>query len=379
MALYATEKVSHGQLVGGPKGHASHGCVVQNPRGIRKYDGRTPHSVSRIDKVMNKISQMPSDAIALEDRFKFLDRADSLMTKWDQLLEEHRSRGMHRCLKIVELVDMICFHLLPRRKRSLAALARTCKAFHEQALDHLWHDQETLCNVLRCMPGVFDTYHAPSPIAGPNHCMRLLRPIVASDWLRPLDHARRVKHLKIDSHPGAPLDPSLSEILPVLSQCLPSHSLFPNLRTLRWNPGSSEFIYMPMVVNPSLTTLFFECEPTSTNLSILSTLPRSFTTLRNLSIGVVFDSDPTRSAVSSFVQAIGNVQSLSLAIPDLAAFQHIGRLLSLVTLHVTSFALIPSTLHVPAPNFAALKKLSLEICVVHEAHNCTTSFDSAPV
>lgn len=67
---------------------------------------------------------------------------------------------MHRCLEVTELRLMIVKHIDKRddtmspaeRKRSpaaLAALARTCKAFHEFALDILWSVPGDLVKLIR--------------------------------------------------------------------------------------------------------------------------------------------------------------------------------------------------------------------------------------
>lgn len=65
---------------------------------------------------------------------------------------------MHRSLRIPEVVGMICSQLKPISWRStagkadLAVLARTSTVFHDAALDVLWSHQETLMNLIRCMP-----------------------------------------------------------------------------------------------------------------------------------------------------------------------------------------------------------------------------------
>lgn len=67
---------------------------------------------------------------------------------------------MHRCLQIYEILHIISSHLIQLKlEASLAALARTCKAIEGPALDCLWHDQETIYNILSCMPrDLFDVY-----------------------------------------------------------------------------------------------------------------------------------------------------------------------------------------------------------------------------
>lgn len=65
---------------------------------------------------------------------------------------------MHRCWSIPEIVTIICEKLSSeseygeREVDGLAIFARSCRTVHEQALDVLWHKQETIVPLLRCMP-----------------------------------------------------------------------------------------------------------------------------------------------------------------------------------------------------------------------------------
>ncbi|KAF8216631.1 hypothetical protein K438DRAFT_1559450 [Mycena galopus ATCC 62051] len=68
---------------------------------------------------------------------------------------------MHHSLCIPEIVDLIFAELdadsevFGRRRgggRDFAALARTCKSFRDPALDFLWCEQDTITNLLKCLP-----------------------------------------------------------------------------------------------------------------------------------------------------------------------------------------------------------------------------------
>jgi hypothetical protein len=63
---------------------------------------------------------------------------------------------MHRALNILEVVDVIISYLSWRfakeERAALAALATTCRMFHDPALDALWRTQTTLKRLLSCMP-----------------------------------------------------------------------------------------------------------------------------------------------------------------------------------------------------------------------------------
>lgn len=66
---------------------------------------------------------------------------------------------MHRALLISEVLSEIFAHVnedlgprLAGKKPSLEALARTCKAFHEPAMDLLWADLDGITPLLGCVP-----------------------------------------------------------------------------------------------------------------------------------------------------------------------------------------------------------------------------------
>ncbi|KAJ7792236.1 hypothetical protein B0H14DRAFT_2931948 [Mycena olivaceomarginata] len=164
---------------------------------------------------------------------------------------------MHRCLNIADIVGEICSQVA---NATLSTLARTSSVFHNPALDQLWHYQDTLENFFRCLPPdlvAFDEDNAGTYHFGQKRkVVRLLRPIVSSDWDRSRLYAHRVRDL---SPHGNSL--SLSQIFPELSISLPDDFLFPNLRELYWtlrfiskvSPSASDF--SPLAQLPHLKSL----------------------------------------------------------------------------------------------------------------------------
>ena len=57
---------------------------------------------------------------------------------------------MHRCLQIQELLSIIFRYV--RIQKTLARLARTCTDFRDPALNVLWHTQNTLLPLFKCLP-----------------------------------------------------------------------------------------------------------------------------------------------------------------------------------------------------------------------------------
>jgi hypothetical protein len=79
---------------------------------------------------------------------------------------------MHRCLSILEILDLICDNLdvsisvagPSPRLRTLANLARTCTLFSGPALDALWRTQNSLNPLFGVMPDdLFEPVHDPVP------------------------------------------------------------------------------------------------------------------------------------------------------------------------------------------------------------------------
>lgn len=63
--------------------------------------------------------------------------------------------AVHRCLNIAEVQRIIVTFTSVGfgANAALAALALTCKAFHDAAEDALWESQSGIFNLLKCFPG----------------------------------------------------------------------------------------------------------------------------------------------------------------------------------------------------------------------------------
>jgi hypothetical protein len=61
--------------------------------------------------------------------------------------------AMHKCLETPDLLEMICKVLKDDfGNHALSSLARTCRAFHEPALDILWNTLSSLVPLLKTFP-----------------------------------------------------------------------------------------------------------------------------------------------------------------------------------------------------------------------------------
>ena len=64
---------------------------------------------------------------------------------------------MHRCLLLYEIVVQIAWQSRSQQDegqglRDVAAVARTCSALYEPAMDVLWHTLYSLAPVVKCLP-----------------------------------------------------------------------------------------------------------------------------------------------------------------------------------------------------------------------------------
>ncbi|KAJ6483576.1 hypothetical protein C8R47DRAFT_1281763 [Mycena vitilis] len=142
---------------------------------------------------------------------------------------------MHCALQILVILDLICQQTAQKdviygRNPELASLARTAKMFLDPALNALWREQETICNLLRCMPDDLWRISARGGVYSQRLGISQLRTITAADWQRPLFYLRRVRYFSMRAVIETP------DFLDALSMFLPVDYLFPNLEGLDWHP-----------------------------------------------------------------------------------------------------------------------------------------------
>ncbi|KAJ7613038.1 hypothetical protein FB45DRAFT_1009058, partial [Roridomyces roridus] len=115
----------------------------------------------------------------------------------------------HHCLSIQEILREICYHLNPYGKgsgytescnhpaqASLAALATTCKAFSDPALDVLWVTANLSHLLVSGMPD--DFWHVNRDAGGPEYVYEPLRAIAPSDGERLGLYSSRIRHLRAE-------------------------------------------------------------------------------------------------------------------------------------------------------------------------------------
>ncbi|TFY65450.1 hypothetical protein EVJ58_g1977 [Rhodofomes roseus] len=168
---------------------------------------------------------------------------------------------MHRALTIQELVCLIAGEV--DGKHALRALALTCRAFHEPALDGLWFfPNDGLVNLVKVLPtdlwevaGISETGQETLTVREPT------RPTTQLDWERFDFYAHRIRGLDVVTKTNN-LKTSLAQALSAnlfhwLVSARPSHRLLPNLTSLEWkaegDSGYDDSAYM--LVGPHLVKL----------------------------------------------------------------------------------------------------------------------------
>ncbi|KAJ7143872.1 hypothetical protein C8R44DRAFT_864890 [Mycena epipterygia] len=209
---------------------------------------------------------------------------------------------MHRGLEIFEITEIICGQLGPEAlgtlskdaARDLNALARTSKLFLDPALSVLWRHQNTIMNLLRCMPDdLWDITELDSgedqweimlmddedidieEITRLDVCLR--RPITKADWERPHFYSHRVKAFAMD----------IGGLLETVTLCLPGECIFPKLTNLCWHlqPPTS-FHHVRLFLTPCIKELLLGSIRTISHLSVLPNLAVECPALTNVTISV---------------------------------------------------------------------------------------------
>ncbi|KAF7305376.1 hypothetical protein HMN09_00789800 [Mycena chlorophos] len=269
---------------------------------------------------------------------------------------------MHYCLRIPEIRSAVFWQLAPDSsgiegwippdvRRDLAALARTCKAFSDGALDVLWSRQTTLVPFMKCLPpDAWEAFEDEVVSADPAEgieaitvgSVRLTRPIEHEEWRRPLAYAFRVRNLLIDFKDRVPVSQLLGYFPPGSDTKIP----FPRIMSLTWAVHTMSLLDIRLFLSPSsylrelrLRPLAFGRTSLAWDLEALSRLAVEFQELRILDIFVFsegMDYALYQKINSTLVTHVDQVKQLRVGLLDLPSFQHLTRLPSLHNLEVHS-------------------------------------------
>ncbi|KAJ6541061.1 hypothetical protein DFH09DRAFT_929338 [Mycena vulgaris] len=280
---------------------------------------------------------------------------------------------MHRALQVPEIAAMICQEIIPALEYSLhlsgrnasvtlanlAAVARTCKAFSGPALDLLWANQQTVLHVLRCMPDDVWT-EQDSDDDEEEEGMGLARPVLPTDWERPLVYSHRVKSFNLDG-PYSSVEPGFLE---ELRMCFPGEYLFPNLERLEWFSKNPSFLpHARLFLGHRLKFLSLGTFASAAHLSFLPSLAAQCPSIVDVDIYASDELKPQfQTAVSLFVGGLTRLETLIVPSLDRAALEHLGRLPNFTSLTLQAQLLLPLPDSPIPPNqalFTSLKCLTI--------------------
>ncbi|KAJ7635465.1 hypothetical protein DFH06DRAFT_1435963 [Mycena polygramma] len=261
---------------------------------------------------------------------------------------------MHRALELPELLGMVCdevYRTCYGPSKALYSLAQVCRGFSEPALDNIWKTQDTLTNVLACMPeDLWDVFGN-----GSSSHLVARRAIEPDDWDRFHVYARRVKNLSFSDYTDnraawLPVFRMLAVWFPGDQKCM-----FPNLRSLKWGiflPLS--FPYVRLFLWPRLEAITLDGLATEAVLALLLTLPERCPLLKYVKLWThPLPHTLTSPPISMMIRGLMRLESLHVGTIDQSAFEHLAQLPTLKYLTIRAPSFIPS----PSPDALRLPGL----------------------
>ncbi|OAX35171.1 hypothetical protein K503DRAFT_868444 [Rhizopogon vinicolor AM-OR11-026] len=264
---------------------------------------------------------------------------------------------MHRALFVFEILLEVFMHLIPDQppdekpsplrffsakstlswdissRKSLAALARVCKTFHEPAMDLLWADTDDygieplLGCVKRLHPLVYQSclnHHDRQNVR--DSWSQGIEPLSEHEVHQFLRHAARVRYLSVrwsQTRPGSEFHLNLLTVFPIGTR------LFPRLQALDWQPDTN--IKLHLFLSPTLR----RCALTGvySDLKTIGTFGRE---LESLSIWFFVESKSPYdlSLLSKAVRSCMRLKHLRCPSLDSTAWKHLSNLPNLTTITI---------------------------------------------
>jgi hypothetical protein len=268
---------------------------------------------------------------------------------------------MHHCLFITEILYLICEEIwlgVEQRHKTLATMARCCRAFEAPALDVLWRVQDSLKPLLACLPADIwqerDSVRCLVRSNGVDSVGRQKRSPSQSRAINPADMIRFDHYAKRINMLTVTLSKSMADIMETLSR---TGSLFPNLHNLGAR-AVSDTSADPLLV-PSLKALKIlirsETEDTS---PMFSNLALKCPAVVHLSL-CIFRGRTRQPLPFEHICCWKDLHSLSARLSDSRALAHLSTMHSLSVLNIY-LPIHPIHLVPERFTFRTLKKLVLE-------------------
>ncbi|KAJ6544241.1 hypothetical protein B0H19DRAFT_1267532 [Mycena capillaripes] len=251
-----------------------------------------------------------------------------------------------RALQINEIVRMICEEADTGTWRShfktLVSLARTSKIFNDPALDVIWHEQQSLMPLVKCMPESLWEERGVKGV-GAGVVIHLRRPITSTDIPRLLFYSVRVRTLKMDYSTYGTID---SEFLRALDLSLPTQGFMPRLCHFSWSPNKKgPLSFMHHLLGPQIREIDLDLGNCTGGLSILPSIKSLCPLISDFTFDVKVDPLSVR-LISDAVCGWQYLTDLSIPNLDKAGFIHVAGLTSLTSLSLC-YAKDTAFLHPP--------------------------------
>ncbi|KAF7296928.1 hypothetical protein MIND_00924600 [Mycena indigotica] len=239
---------------------------------------------------------------------------------------------MHQSLEIPEIVRLIIAQFAAGAKHAsnLRSLGLACRAFLEPVLDEMWHTQINLTGFLRTFPA--DAMRVEYSQTASEWDVQILRPLVPTDWERPLFYAHRVRSYRaFEDHRR-----NFAEVLGILSTSLPdAHSglLFPRLDSLVWShSNASTCFYITLFLAPTLRMLNMA---SPLLVSLLPRLPGRLPHIEIVTINLGLVKEATYGPpMSLFIQNLTSIVVLNIPVAAWQDLIHLSGLRRLMALAI---------------------------------------------
>ncbi|KAH7905453.1 hypothetical protein BJ138DRAFT_772702 [Hygrophoropsis aurantiaca] len=229
---------------------------------------------------------------------------------------------MHRALLIYDIVChifqccTICSDggdLQTPDHKLLANLARTCRSFHEPALDTLWADLDSIHPLIRCLPPDVWIRHESKVF-----CKKYLSPLHQATLHK---YASRVRVLRISDN----LNTTFQTLVAFEEACA-SGPLCPQLRHLEWFEIDPEMLpNLHLFLSPTLLVLKLDLWTIEgSDLSILLSLGTQCPLVRTAVFEGPLETEELSSAVSQAVCGWRHLQELQCGKLDRQAWAHLS-------------------------------------------------------
>ncbi|KAG0703079.1 hypothetical protein DFH29DRAFT_465439 [Suillus ampliporus] len=224
-----------------------------------------------------------------------------------------------------QIVDLSFTHGRSLSRRSLAALATTCKTFHEPAMDLLWADLAEIEPLLGCVTRLHPNIYLHG--AGSEG----VEPLSEHEARQFLRHASRVRSLYISS----------DEHFHLLAVLPTETCMFPRLLLLAWQVQGADNRYLHLFLSHTLRNCYI-LRPHPA----LKSIGTRFAALEELSIAASDESTAEElSLLAETIRSCKQLKRLDSSPLEWATWSHLCTLPTLLTMHISGDGYWPLDRH----------------------------------